>query len=139
MLTYGDGVADVNIEELVKFHRSHGKTVTMTAVNVGQQFGVLEIDQNGRIRPSTMHFRKLSSLPTAACPSACPYISRNPDACMPSAARSPSYVGSETFMLTYGDGVADVNIEELVKFHRSHGKIVTMTAVKSPAAYIRSR
>lgn len=49
MLTYGDGVADVNIEELVKFHRSHGKTVTMTAVNVGQQFGVLEIDQNGRI------------------------------------------------------------------------------------------
>ena len=49
MLTYGDGVADVNIEELVKFHRSHGKTVTMTAVNVGQQFGVLEIGQNGRI------------------------------------------------------------------------------------------
>ena len=49
MLTYGDGVADVNIEELVKFHRSHEKTVTMTAVNVGQQFGVLEIEQNGRI------------------------------------------------------------------------------------------
>lgn len=49
MLTYGDGVADVNIEELVKFHRSHGKIVTMTAVNVGQQFGVLEIGQNGRI------------------------------------------------------------------------------------------
>lgn len=35
-----------------------------------------------------------------------------------------------TFMLTYGDGVADVNIEELVKFHRSHGKIATVTAVR---------
>lgn len=45
MLTYGDGVSNVNIEELVKFHKSHGKIATMTAVNVGQRFGVLDIDE----------------------------------------------------------------------------------------------
>lgn len=49
MLTYGDGVADVNIKELVSFHKSHGKIATMTAVNVGQQFGVLDIEDNGQI------------------------------------------------------------------------------------------
>ncbi|MDR2884067.1 MAG: glucose-1-phosphate cytidylyltransferase [Deferribacteraceae bacterium] len=46
MLTYGDGVSDVNIAELVKFHKDHGKLGTMTAVNVGQRFGVLEMDDN---------------------------------------------------------------------------------------------
>jgi glucose-1-phosphate cytidylyltransferase len=45
MLTYGDGVSDINIEELVKYHRSHGKIATMTTVNVGQRFGILEIDE----------------------------------------------------------------------------------------------
>lgn len=49
MLTYGDGVSDVNIAELLKFHQSHGKIATMTAVNIGQQFGVIEIDKNGTI------------------------------------------------------------------------------------------
>ena len=49
MLTYGDGVANVNIDELVKFHKEHGKIATMTAVNVGQQFGVLDIDGEGTI------------------------------------------------------------------------------------------
>lgn len=49
MFTYGDGVADINIPELVRFHKSHGKIATMTAVNVGQQFGVLEIDKNNTI------------------------------------------------------------------------------------------
>ncbi len=49
MLTYGDGVSDVNIQELVKFHKSHGRIATMTAVNVGQQFGILEIKDNGVI------------------------------------------------------------------------------------------
>lgn len=49
MLTYGDGVSDVNIQELVKFHRSHGKIATMTAVNVDQRFGVPEIEENGII------------------------------------------------------------------------------------------
>ena len=45
--------------------------------------------------------------------------------------RIQPYVGDETFMLTYGDGVCDVNINELVKFHQSHGKIATMTSVLS--------
>ncbi len=49
MMTYGDGVSDINIKELVEFHKSHGKIATMTAVNVGQQFGILEIGQDGRI------------------------------------------------------------------------------------------
>ena len=41
-----------------------------------------------------------------------------------------SYVGNEPFMLTYGDGLADVNIQELVEFHKSHGKIATVTAAQ---------
>lgn len=44
--------------------------------------------------------------------------------------RIESYVGNNTFMLTYGDGVSDVPIDKLVEFHKSHGKICTMTAVK---------
>ncbi len=49
--------------------------------------------------------------------------------------RLKSYLGNETFMLTWGDGVSDVNIEELLKFHRSHGKLATVTAVRPPARY----
>jgi glucose-1-phosphate cytidylyltransferase len=41
----------------------------------------------------------------------------------------------KTFMLTYGDGVSDVNIEELIKFHKSHGKIATVTAVRPPVRF----
>lgn len=43
--------------------------------------------------------------------------------------RVQPYIGNETFMMTYGDGVCDVNIQELVDFHKSHGKIATLTAV----------
>lgn len=46
MLTYGDGVSNVNIDKLVKFHKSHGKIATLTAVNVGQRFGVLGINND---------------------------------------------------------------------------------------------
>ena len=49
LLTYGDGVSDVNIPELVKFHQSHGKMVTLSAYNAGQRFGVLDIDERGQI------------------------------------------------------------------------------------------
>ncbi len=49
MLTYGDGVADINISELLKFHKNHGKMVTMSAYNAGQRFGVLDIDKDGKI------------------------------------------------------------------------------------------
>jgi glucose-1-phosphate cytidylyltransferase len=44
MLTYGDGVANVNIDELLKFHRSHGKMVTVTAVHPGARFGELDME-----------------------------------------------------------------------------------------------
>ncbi|MEZ6060311.1 MAG: glucose-1-phosphate cytidylyltransferase [Planctomycetaceae bacterium] len=40
-----------------------------------------------------------------------------------------------TFMLTYGDGVSDVNIDELLAFHRSHGRVATVTAVRPPARF----
>jgi glucose-1-phosphate cytidylyltransferase len=43
----------------------------------------------------------------------------------------------ETFMLTYGDGVGDINLTALLDFHRSHGQIATMTAVRSPARFGR--
>jgi len=42
--------------------------------------------------------------------------------------RAQRYIGDEPFLLTYGDGVADVNIRELVAFHKSHGKLATVTA-----------
>lgn len=50
MLTYGDGVADIDINELLNFHRLHGKTATLTAVNVGQRFGVLDVNDNNQIK-----------------------------------------------------------------------------------------
>ena len=49
LLTYGDGVSDVRIDELVEFHKAHGKMVTLTTVNVGQKFGVLDINKENRI------------------------------------------------------------------------------------------
>jgi glucose-1-phosphate cytidylyltransferase len=45
------------------------------------------------------------------------------------------FIGEETFMLTYGDGVADVNIKALLQFHQSHGKLATVTAVKPPTKF----
>jgi glucose-1-phosphate cytidylyltransferase len=45
------------------------------------------------------------------------------------------YVGNETFMLTYGDGVSNVNLDELVKFHKNTGKICTMTAIQATSRF----
>jgi glucose-1-phosphate cytidylyltransferase len=44
--------------------------------------------------------------------------------------KARDYIGNETFMLTYGDGVSDVNISELLKFHKSHGKKATVTSIQ---------
>lgn len=44
--------------------------------------------------------------------------------------RIQKYVGNETFLMTYGDGVCDVDINKLIDFHKSHGKFATLTAVK---------
>jgi glucose-1-phosphate cytidylyltransferase len=49
--------------------------------------------------------------------------------------RLASWMGNGTFMLTWGDGVSNVNLNEVLAFHRSHGKIATMTAVRPPARY----
>lgn len=49
--------------------------------------------------------------------------------------RLTRWLGDETFLATYGDGVADIDINELVKFHRSHGKLATITAVRPPSRY----
>jgi glucose-1-phosphate cytidylyltransferase len=46
-----------------------------------------------------------------------------------------SYIDNETFMLTWGDGLSDVNLDELLEFHRSHGKLATLTAVRPTARY----
>ena len=50
MLTYGDGVSDVDLKALLAFHRSHGKTATITTVNIGQAKGVLDIGEDNSIR-----------------------------------------------------------------------------------------
>lgn len=49
--------------------------------------------------------------------------------------RMAPYLGDETFMLTWGDGVSDVNLDDLLAFHRSHGKLATLTAVRPPARF----
>jgi glucose-1-phosphate cytidylyltransferase len=49
--------------------------------------------------------------------------------------RLAPYFQDETFMLTWGDGLSDVNLRELLGFHRSHGKLATLTAVRPPARY----
>ncbi len=49
LLTYGDGVSDINIQKLVQFHRNHGKMITMSAYNMEQRFGVLDILEDGKI------------------------------------------------------------------------------------------
>lgn len=46
MITYGDGVADIDINELIKFHKNHGKAITMTSVQPEGRFGALNIDIN---------------------------------------------------------------------------------------------
>ena len=49
--------------------------------------------------------------------------------------RVREYVAGQDFMLTYGDGVSDVNIEKLLAFHKSHGKILTVTGVRPPGRF----
>jgi len=46
MMTYGDGVCDVNISKLLEFHKAHGKIATLTTVKYSQDKGVIEVDEN---------------------------------------------------------------------------------------------
>lgn len=49
--------------------------------------------------------------------------------------RLAPYLGNQTFMLTWGDGVSDVKLDELLEFHKSHGKLATLTAVRPTARF----
>ena len=49
--------------------------------------------------------------------------------------RLKSFIGDEQFMFTYGDGVADIDIDALLRFHNNHGKMVTLTAVRPSARF----
>ncbi|NVJ54185.1 MAG: glucose-1-phosphate cytidylyltransferase [Campylobacteraceae bacterium] len=49
--------------------------------------------------------------------------------------RAQDFVGNEPFMLTYGDGVSNLDINELVSFHKSHGKVMTMTSAQPDARF----
>ena len=49
--------------------------------------------------------------------------------------RVQEYIGNETFMLTYGDGVSDVDIRALYEFHKSHGKLATVTSIQPPGRF----
>ncbi len=51
--------------------------------------------------------------------------------------RLKPYLGNSTFMLTWGDGVSNINLQDLLKFHRHHGKAATVTAVRPPARFGR--
>ena len=51
--------------------------------------------------------------------------------------RLAPHIGNETFMLTWGDGLSNVNLSELIEFHRSHRRLATITAVRPPARYGR--
>ena len=49
--------------------------------------------------------------------------------------RLKKIIGNQTFMMTYGDGISNINIEKLIKFHRKNKKLVTLTAVRPPARF----
>ncbi len=49
MLTYGDGLCTVDLQELLKFHQNHGKTATITTVSIGQQKGVLDVGPDNQV------------------------------------------------------------------------------------------
>ena len=49
--------------------------------------------------------------------------------------RLKKYLDNDTFMMTYGDGISDVNIKKLIKFHKSNNVIATLTAVRPPARF----
>lgn len=61
LMTYGDAVCDVNIERLVKYHEAHGKIATLTAVQLEQSKGVLDIDENNSVRS----FREKNAMDSA--------------------------------------------------------------------------
>ena len=58
MLTYGDAVGDINVQELLKYHQSHGKVATISVYSFGQNKGVLDLEKDGKVKA----FREKSDL-----------------------------------------------------------------------------
>ena len=54
MLTYGDGVCDININELLAFHKEHGKIATVTAIQPEARFGGMDLGKEGKV----VHFKE---------------------------------------------------------------------------------
>ena len=75
MLTYGDGVSDVNIRDVYEFHQKHGKIVTITAAKISQRFGVLDIESNGIVE----QFREKNSVDGTVINAG--YMVLNPEIC----------------------------------------------------------
>ena len=49
MLTYGDGLSDINVNDLIQFHNNHNGLITMTSVQLASRFGILEIGDDGAV------------------------------------------------------------------------------------------
>ena len=49
--------------------------------------------------------------------------------------RVEKYIGNETFMLTYGDGLSDIDLKKIVKFHKEKGKLLTLTSIQIPGKF----
>ena len=62
MMTYGDGVSDVDIQKLLEFHKGHGRTGTITAISVDQRFGVLDIAEDNTVHAFAEKDEKDSSV-----------------------------------------------------------------------------
>jgi len=50
MVTYGDGLADIDLKKLLTFHKSHGKTATLTAARAPSRYGILDLSENGNVK-----------------------------------------------------------------------------------------
>ena len=62
MMTYGDGVSDIDLDALLEFHRVHKKAATLTAIQPGGRFGVLDIDDNETVRQFSEKAKELLSV-----------------------------------------------------------------------------
>ena len=49
--------------------------------------------------------------------------------------RLKNYINNDTFLLTYGDAVSDIDVNKVIKFHKEHGKMITVTGVRPPARF----
>ncbi|QPC83981.1 glucose-1-phosphate cytidylyltransferase [Phototrophicus methaneseepsis] len=88
--------------------------------NLTVNLGTGQIDMNGGVRPDW----KVDLIDTGMDTNTGGRIKR-----------LQPFMGNETFMLTWGDGVSNIDLDELLAFHRSHGKLATMSAVRPPARF----